>query len=269
MRSMPLIALLRLCGFKKKRVVVNIGGIEWERPKFSFAAKKYLKLCFYLTKKFADSIIIDNNHYKVYFEKKYLYKLVNISYGGRISYEIDKPNNFQINKYPFLSSKYFLTISRSLEDNKIYEVCESFKNMDGENLVVVSNLSSSQYGKKIISSFSDCKNIFLIDGLYHKDELDLIRRRCFAYIHTHTLCGSAPSLIEMIVCKAKIISIDVPQNRYTLKNNGMYFKNFNQLEELILSGNIEDIEDKELASNYSWDNIVKLYVHQCFEETIN
>ena len=85
-------------------------------------------------------------------------------------------------------------------------------------------LRKTKYGKKILKKYREKKNITLIDGLYNKKELDLIRRQCIAYIHTHTLCGTAPSLVEMIVCEKPILSIDIPQNRFTLKGQGWFYQ---------------------------------------------
>ena len=98
---------------------------------------------------------------------------------------------------------------------------------------MISNLSSSNYGKYILKRFKDISNIELIDGLYNKDELDLVRRKSYAYIHTHSLCGSAPSLIEMIVCGKPILSLKNKQNFFTLNGEGIYFDSFKQLKEII------------------------------------
>ena len=159
-----------------------------------------------------------------------------------------------------MKKDYFLSVSRSLSDNKLYELCESFSNLK-DNLVLISNFSKSEYGNKVYEKFSSVKNLWLIDGLYIKPELDLIRRKCKAYIHTHTLCGTAPSLVEMIVCKKPIISIDIPQNRFTLSNEGFYFKNFTELKLFIENNNfINDyICSENLVKQYSWNNIVNRY----------
>ena len=72
----------------------------------------------------------------------------------------------------FLSKDYFLSISRSLKDNKIDELCSVFKD-SSKNLVLISNLSKSEYGKNVLKKYNKTKNIYLIDGLYNKPELDL------------------------------------------------------------------------------------------------
>ena len=95
-------------------------------------------------------------------------------------------------------------------------------------------------------------------------ELDFIRRNCKAYIHTHTLCGSAPSLIEMIVAQKPIFSIDIPQNRFTLKNNGFFFKNFTDLDSVLFRKDLNSyIPTQECANMYAWHEIIRKY-EDCF-----
>ena len=128
-------------------------------------------------------------------------------------------------------------------------------------MVLISNFSSSAYGKEVFEKFSNFSNIILINGLYQKNELDLVRRKCKAYIHTHTLCGTAPSLVEMIISRRPIISIDVPQNRFTLDNAGIYFKSYDELKQ-ILESNIDlnqALTNIELVAKYDWQTIVNSY----------
>ena len=157
-------------------------------------------------------------------------------------------------------------MGRSIADNKLGELCSYFKKNPDSNLVLISNFSNSFYGKDIFRKFSSISNIYLIDGLYIKSELDFLRRNCHAYIHTHTLCGSAPSLIEMIVARRPIFSIDVPQNRYTLKGSGFMFNEFSLLDKLLQRDDLTDfICPKSIVSLYEWSHIVSRY-RNCFLE---
>ncbi len=129
-------------------------------------------------------------------------------------------------------------------------------------MVLISNFSSSEYWQSVLEKYSHNENIILINGLYNKDELDLVRRKCKAYIHTHTLCGTAPSLVEMIISRRPILSIDVPQNKFTLDSYGVYFKTFDELKNILSTK--EDVESQALTPNYlvekyNWKRIVDDY----------
>jgi len=257
--AFPIIPLLTL--FKRTKIISNPGGIEWEREQFGFFAKLYLRLCFKMSLRFADVVILDNEHFKSHLPNNRFIRasIKVIPYGGTIDYSL-KTTPDMVNKYPFLKLNYYLSVSRSIPDNMVRELCHSFKTRESI-LVVISNLSSSEYGKQILNEFSNEKNIYLIDGLYEKPVLDLIRRQCKAYIHTHMTCGTAPSLVEMIVSKRPIISIDNPQNKFTLMNEGLYFKTFENLSEIIEEFDESDVimTSDALVNRYSWVDVVSSY----------
>ena len=199
---------------------------------------------------------------KKFFKLKYEDKLSIIAYGGKIDTRINQKDALEKNRIKF--KDFYLSVSRSIEDNKIDELCKIFEEIEYKNLVLISNLSNSVYGKSILKKYKDIKNIKLIDGLYNKGQLDAVRRSCMGYIHTHTLCGSAPSFIEMVVCKVPIFSIDVPQNRFTLEDEAIFFETFNDLKYKIIDGDLPNRPSNNLINKYKWGNVVKSY-ESCFK----
>lgn len=256
-QGIPLIRFLLF--FRKVRIVANVGGIEWERPKFNLLAKLYLKHCFALSFKLSKNVILDNPYYNKFSPAKSNADIIVIPYGGEID-ESCEVNSAFVKKYPFIEQAYFLSVSRSLRDNQLDELCESFLGSK-DYLVLISNFSKSAYGLDVLERYRTETNIILINGLYNKPELDLIRRKCRGYIHTHTLCGTAPSLVEMIIARRPIISIDRPQNRYTLNNQAFFFTAFSEIQAL-LNSNIDldkYIPNEAICELYNWDKIVKEY----------
>jgi hypothetical protein len=256
-QGIPLIAILSI--FKRVEVVSNMGGIEWERPKFSWLAKMYLRFCFNLSLFYSKCVILDNEHYKVFVKDKFKDKCKVVPYGGVIDETLIVDDQIRI-KYPFIEQKYFLSISRSLSDNMLDELCAVFSKRT-DTLVLISNFTNSEYGTEVLEKYKNASNLILINGLYHKPELDLVRRKCFAYIHTHTLCGTAPSLVEMIVAKRPVISIDIPQNKFTLDGHGSFFTTFTNLnkvvDEVLDSGGI--LPPDYLLEKYEWKKVVAMY----------
>jgi len=256
-QGIPMIAILRM--FKKVHVVSNVGGVEWQRPHINLLVKKYFKWCFDLSFRFSDVVILDNEYYKDFLPARIKSEVKIIPYGGEIDDSLELTTELT-EKYSFLRDPYFLSVSRSLEDNLLEPLCKSFTGSK-HTLVLISNLSSSKYGKRILAKYSHYPNIILIDGLYVKPELDLIRRHCKAYIHTHTLCGTAPSLVEMVMAKRPILSIDRPQNINTLRSEGFFFSTFDELHELLDNRENMDpfIPSEETRMLYEWNTIIRAY----------
>jgi len=256
-QGVPLISILRL--FKSVTIISNVGGLEWERPKFGYWTKMYLKFCYNISFQLSKNVILDNEYFLKFAPNSRKYKAVIVPYGGEIDISLDV-TKVLTEKYPFLETDYYLSISRALEDNYLDKICETFSKTNS-TLVLISNFSSSSYGKKVFERYSNKGNLILINGLYEKSELDLVRRKCKAYIHTHTLCGTAPSLVEMIVSRRPIISVDVPPNRFTLDNSGIFFKSYDELKDILETNfDLEKAKPKsELIAKYSWQTVVNTY----------
>jgi glycosyltransferase involved in cell wall biosynthesis len=131
---------------------------------------------------------------------------------------------------------------------------------------VVSNWQVSQYGRDLYRDHR-CRhpNIVLLDAIYDANDLDHIRGHAKAYIHTHSRCGTAPSLVEAICLGLPIISFDVPANRETTHDRALYFSSAAQLVEVIHS-----LADDELAAlrdrllslaqtEYRWSRVCSQY----------
>lgn len=256
-QGIPLIPFTNL--LKKINIVSNVGGLEWERPKFGYFSRLYLKICFTLSFRYSSTVILDNPHYKIFQPQKIRSKVSVIPYGGVIDTSLDVTSDLLM-KYHFLNEEYFLSISRALEDNMVDELCNCFVNIN-KKLVLICNFSSSQYGMTVLNKYKEHENIILINGLYNKPELDLIRRKCKAYIHTHTLCGTAPSLVEMIISRRPIISIDIPQNQFTLHNQGLFYTNFTELNNILRDQDDFEcyIPSDSICELYRWVKIVNDY----------
>ena len=122
-QGIPLIPILFL--FRKVKIVSNVGGIEWERPKFGFFSKMYLKFCFNLSFIFSDYVILDNPFYYTFLPKRKNAQVKVLTYGGEIDYNLAVTDEIT-HKYPFINGEYFLSINRSLADNQLLELCECF-----------------------------------------------------------------------------------------------------------------------------------------------
>tara|TARA_B100001741_G_C16555269_1_gene602416 strand:- start:26130 stop:27203 length:1074 start_codon:yes stop_codon:yes gene_type:complete len=258
-QGMPLITLLKI--FLKLLVIVNLDGIETRRSSFSNLARLYLKLCYYCSYKSADKIILDNAYFTKITPKSVLHKAHIISYGSKIDNNLLDKEDLRI-KYPFTNNDYFISMGRAIEDNNLYELCKFFS-VSQRNLVLISVLDKSDYGKKVLDEFKDCRNIFFINGLFDRKLLDSIRKNSKGYIHTHSLCGTAPSLVEAICIGCPIASFDAPQNRSTLDEEGFYFDKFDSSLEYFVNLSDEDLlsykSSQRLKENYAWDKITTKY----------
>lgn len=255
--------------FFSKKIVFNIGGIEWQkvRGKKAFAAlevvskKWFERICIH----FSDIIIVDNQVLWEYVKTNYAIDSVLAEYGG--NHAIYQPiNKVLIEKYPFLANKYDVTVSRAQEDMNIHILIDAYKEIPERNLVVVSNWEISDYGIQLkVNNKNKYPNIFLQDAVYNLNELNAIRSNGSIYFHTHSLCGTAPSLTEAMSLGLPILCFDVETNRSTTEEKSFYFKDYKSLITILSKLKEETIKQlgidmKEIAERrYTWQRIVGLY----------
>lgn len=261
----------------RKKLFVNVDGIEWRRDKYN----KIEKLILYLNEIFAvhlaDVIIADSIEIKKYIESKHGKSAVYISYGVEQPHiELwDSSKLKQISSANNLTSlernSYYLVVARLEPENNIHTMIEGFLlSNTTKRLVIVGNFLNQKYElsiKKIITELNGHDRIILTKGIYKKDLLNMLRQNCFAYIHGHSAGGTNPSLLEAMVMKNIIIAHDNEFNREVGSNTILSFR-----DKFDLKTCIENIEDNpsiylRLKSNayqrvltcYSWEDIAQEY----------
>lgn len=257
--------ILPLLKLFKKKVIVNFGGLEWKRDKWPKLVRDYLKFTEKLAVKYSDVVVADNQTFIDYILNEYKVKAILIEYGGDhvlTSFNEDK----LIIKYPFVKENYIISVSRAQIDNNIHMLLEGHEKSAVKTLlVVISNWSFSEYGRQLKIKYAGLPNIILLDAIYDQEELDFLRKNALIYIHTHSFCGTAPSLVEAMNLGLPVICFDVETNRYTTENRSGYFKNSEELSTLLstltdaqLKINAENMS--QIAKNkYSWSIITKKY----------
>ncbi len=259
------VSLLNL--FFRKKIIVNHGGLnEWEREKYSLIEKKWAKINHKYAAKLSTINISDNPYLKQSLTDNFKSDSVVIEYGGNHVNDC-KTNNINASKYSFINDKFLLCVARAQIDNNLHLLIESFKSSNTQiPLVIISNWTVSQYGETLYRlNNRDIDNLILLPAIYDTDVLNYIRRKCLAYIHSHSFCGTAPSLVEAMCMQLPIISYDVPTNRYTTDNNAIYFKGLDELNYIVQnlsSFNLDLIGKKMLkiaTSKYQWSLIAEKY----------
>ncbi len=250
----------------RAKVIINHGGLnEWEREKLSWLQQKWAKFNHRIAAKFADINIVDNELYKESLKQNFNAESTVIRYGGDHVSKIAPTGEPLVKKYPFVKEKYAISISRAQVDNNLHMVLEAFEDFKEYKIVLLSNWDISTYGKKLRQKYTGHPNMILIDNIYDKRELDFVRGNAYLYIHSHSRCGTAPTLVEAMNLNLPVIAFDVPTNREATKNKAAFFTDSASLIELL-----EHIPDETIKTNrddmyaiasthYTWEKISAQY----------
>ncbi len=250
--------------FSKKKVIVNIDGLEWRRNKWNKWAQRFLKISERVAVRFSHADITDNESIKRYTAIHYKTASHLIAYGAdHASHQKLSRSDFQ--KYPFLSSPYAFKVARIEPENNVHIILEAFSKLPQKKIVIVGNWEKSIYGKALKTNYSKFKNIYILDPIYNQCELDKLRSNCFLYVHGHSAGGTNPSLVEAMYLRLPVFAYDVSYNHATMQNKGLYFKSEEQLIQLL--NNTTYSELKTIASHleqiakfkYTWKFVSQRY----------
>lgn len=245
----------------RKRLIVNIDGLEHRRAKWGKFAKWFLRTSEAMAVRFADVVVADNKGIQDYVTETYGKPSELIAYGGdHTQREVSEERQQEIlNKYGVKSNDYAISVCRIEPENNSHILCEAFAK-SGRNLVFVGNWERSEYSRNLKKEYGSYSNIRMVDSVYDLDELYALRNQCECYIHGHSAGGTNPSLVEAMSFGKPIIAFDVVYNRETTENKAYYFKNSNQLVELVSQKEKDGASMKEIAKwRYTWKHIAKQY----------
>ncbi len=258
--------IMRLFGCKKK-IMFNHGGLdEWLRESNAWYGRWNGKLGRRLLKK--KVIHIADNELQVVSLKKWfgIEGVKVIRYGGDQAVRVE-PDNELVAKYPFLKEDYYVAVARAQVDNNLHILLEAFSKMPDKKLVLVSNFKVSEYGQQLYEQYKDkYPNMILIPGIYDKKELNAVRSNGRAYIHSHSRCGTPPSLCEAMYLGLPIISFDAEVNHEVTNEYAFFFQDANELMGIVNHTSIEDLAQMGKKSgafaheNYTWKHIGEQYI---------
>lgn len=251
--------------FSKKRLVINIDGLEHRRDKWNKWVRRFLKFSEKQAVKYGDVIVTDNQGITDYVKDEYGRDSVLIAYGGDhvLTNPSEEEVRFILEGYGLIPKGYSLAICRIEPENNVHTILEAFEKAH-KNLVFIGNWSKSEYGKALAEKYKGSKYVKTIPAVYDLNKLNAIRSNCNLYIHGHSAGGTNPSLVEAMFFNVPIFCFDCVYNRESTENKAIYFLSTDDLMEKISD---QSIDLKSNASKmydianrrYRWKTIARQY----------
>jgi glycosyltransferase involved in cell wall biosynthesis len=178
-----------------------------------------------------------------------------------------KPTASDKEVYPFLAKPYAFKVCRIEPENNIGIVLKAFSMLPMYTLVMIGNWKNSEYGVMLRGQYTSFANLILLDPIYDQHKLDLIRGNAYIYIHGHSAGGTNPSLVEAMYLGLPILTFDVSYNRTTTENKAFYFKDADDIVNIVSNTRISEFKEKsmqmkEIANRrYTWKVIADKYAY--------
>ena len=263
-------AMLWIPHLFKKRIVVTIHGLDWQRSKWGGFATKYIKFGEKLAAKYADEIIVLSKGVQQYFKDTYNRDTHFIPNG------VNKPTIREANiikeKYGLEKNKYILFLARIVPEKGVQYLIDAYKPIDTDVKLVIAGGAShtNDFLEEIKKKASEDKRINMT-GFVQGQELEELYSNCLLYCLPSDVEGMPISLLEAMSYGKMCLVSNIEENTQVIENYGIIFEKSN-VEDLkqklkqILQQKVT-IEEQHIQNyvleRYNWDDVVnkteKLY----------
>ena len=241
----------------RKKIAINVDGLEWKRDKWNKIGKSYFKLAAWFSTKISNIIVADSKGMANYYKVKWNTNSILIEYGSYIRKSVNLEN---LKRFNLIKNKFILQITRLEPENNPLLTIQAFKKfkVDSPNsnikLVIIGDVPyESTYSKAIKKE--EREDIIIPGYLYDLNTLTELRNNCLAYVHGNQVGGTNPALLEAMGSYSFIIARSVNFNREVLENGGIYYeKNIESLLDC-LNLTINKMVDREKAISFCINKI--------------
>lgn len=257
----------------KKKCILNFGGLDWKRDKWSKKAQWVIKTCEKLLVKNSTIVVSDNGKIRDYVTDEYGKDSALIAYGGDQASLLPITDELR-EKYPFLNGKYAFEVARIQSDNNIEMLMQAFMKAQEMPFVLVGNWKSTEWGREMKAKYEHEKPLVLLDAIYDKSILDVLRSNCYVYVHGHSAGGTNPSLCEAMYLGLPILAFSNGYNENTTNFCAKYFKDADDLCQMVRTISKDELETmrpqlKAYADeHYRWEHIAREY-EKLFIQIVN
>lgn len=235
-----------------KRIVLNIGGLDFNRSKWGIIARKTIYALNYIAVRRAGYLISDNEKIKNYLLSNFRRESTLIGYGHSIFDEAADSMNIQ-------NKGYFINIARIQHDNNCHVILSAFKSLPHEKLVMIGNFSASKYGCDLFERYSEYPNITLMESVYDKVKLGALLSDSKGFVHGHSAGGTNPILVDYMSQSKPILAFLNGFNQFTIGSSQLSWSSEEELVKSIASYEFIYVDYSKRLKELNWRVVSEKY----------
>lgn len=256
----PALPLLRAF---RRRVVMNVDGLEWRRGKWGIAGRAWYRSGEWLSVRWAGALVTDAEEVRTYYRVRHDADSVMIPYGAD-----DIPRGEPLPAdLPLEPDGYFLYVSRWERENNPLLVARAHAAAGGRRtLVMLGQATYDDLLEREVRAAAAANAV--LPGPVFGDGYRGLQSNARCYVHATEVGGTHPALIEAMGAGNLCLVLDTPENREVAGPDAWYFADEADLIELI--GRADRLPPKRLSQlrersrarareHFSWDAVASDY----------
>lgn len=248
---------------KKSIIITNMDGIEWKRSKYNRLVQQFLRFAERLAAVTSDYLVSDSIGIQKFLKNRYGKESTYIAYGA---HPFDQPDPSVLDEMNLKENEYYMLMARFEPENNFEMILDGIVASEMKLPVLVVGNHNTPYGEKLKSKYGKYDYLKFTGGIYDLKKLNNLRYFTKAYFHGHSVGGTNPSLLEAMASQAFIFAHNNDFNRGVLNENAFYFKNADEVKNLLLSckkesyGHFISNNFTAIKEQFNWDIINGAYL---------
>ena len=203
-------------------IMINMDGLEWQRPKWSRMARCWLWMNEKIAARLSTTMVADHPEIKSHLVRfAPPAKVVMIPYGAPA---ISQAEEAPLGKLGLTPRSFYVCISRIEPENSQLDLVTAFAaSPRKQKLVMLGRLDPNNAYHRAVQEAAG-PDVLFPGPIYDKVVLDSLRFHSAAYVHGHTVGGTNPSLVEALGAGCAVIAHDNKFNRWTAGVGQHYFR---------------------------------------------
>jgi glycosyltransferase involved in cell wall biosynthesis len=258
--NVPAVVVLWLT---RKRVVLNVDGLEWQRAKWNRIGRAYYRACAWLAARLPIQLVTDARVIQAHYARAYGRDTDYFPYGTDLDPVADDGTLASLG---LEAGRFVLYVSRLEPENNAHVVVDAYAHVATELPLAI--VGDAPYASAYIADLhrtTDPRVRFL--GAIYGNGYRILRSHATAYVQATEVGGTHPALVEAMGFGNTILANDVPEHRETLADAGLYYRGPLELAERLQAVLDDPAAARDLAerarsraeSIYGWEAITDDY----------
>jgi glycosyltransferase involved in cell wall biosynthesis len=258
----PLCMLPRL--FRRK-LAVNVDGLEWRRAKWGRMVKLYYQFGEWCASRLATRIVSDSRGIQDYYTQRFSTPSTFIAYGAHVEGSVDPSI---LADYDLEPGSYFFVASRLEPENNADTTVTAFQQLTTDKKLIIAG--GANWDSPFVERLNQTADprITFLGPVYEPGHIRELHANCYAYVHGNEVGGTNPALLKALGYGNCVLALDVNFNAEVVADAAMLYR---KSPEDLAAKMQQLIDDPELAAEYrrrapiriqeayQWDVVVRDY----------